>query len=819
MKTLMMVLLTMWGCFAQDFAQAQTLTGKIEGKVLDIGKKPVDAATITLVNAKSLAVLKTRLANPNGTFAFESLQNGAYLVVVTLVGFQNYKSDSLVIDKQQTVSLSAIVITPSAKALKQVEILSQKGLIEQKIDRTVVNVGASISSVGENALEALEKAPGVTVDDNGTITFKGRTGVMVLIDDKPTYLSGQDLANYLKTLPASQLDQIELMTNPPAKYDASGNAGVINIKLKRSRIRGFNGGVSASVGMAKYWRTLESINLNYHINKVNLFANAGYGVQNGYRRLDVGRTYLDGFGNVASSYNETAFFNPTNYNPNIKLGMDYYLSKKTTLGFVFTGAASTGHNYNPVNSTLQDSEGKLDSTITSDNNAQSKNYNGGINLNYSHQFDSLGRMLTFDLDYLKYRNRRNQSFFNKSYNANGALAATQDILDNLPADINIYAAKTDYDQPLKNKAKLSMGLKTSYVNTDNAANYFNVINNVSTVDNNNTNRFLYKENINAAYVSFSQDFKRLSVQAGLRAENTNVNGHQLGNVQRTDSSFTQHYTSLFPTAYVLYKLDTTGSNSLKLSYGRRIDRPYYQDLNPFVTILDKYSQFSGNPFLRPQYSSYYELAYSYKSVLTLTAEYNPITDYQVEVDKTIAGGIFTATTDNLGRRDHWGVTANIALNPAKWWSFNFYTELMHNSYKGQIAGITLNGSSSTYYYLNWTNQFNLSNGWNAELSTFYITPSRDSQFTHRYREQTNVGIQKKVLKNKGAIKLSARDIFRSNFSAGTITNVPGAAVTYHNDNANRSVTLGLSYNFGSTKDNRKKRDTGAANTEAGRVGN
>ncbi|OCX54049.1 hypothetical protein BEL04_07175 [Mucilaginibacter sp. PPCGB 2223] len=818
MKTFIMALIATGLCSAFNFARAQGGSGKIEGKVSNQDKKPVDAATITVADFKTLAMVKTALTNPDGSFVVEGLQNGKYRVLISAVGYQNYKGDSLLIDKQQTISLPAIVLVSTSRQLKEVEIAGQKPFVEQKIDRTVVNVSSSISSVGENALEALEKAPGVTVDDNGNITFKGRTGVMVLIDDKPTYLSGQDLANYLKSLPASQLNQIELMPNPPAKYDASGNAGVINIKLKKSKAKGFNGGIAASVGMAKYWRTLESVNLNYHVNKVNFFVNAGYGVQNGYRRLDVGRTYLDGLGNVTSSYTETAFFNPTNYNPNVKLGMDYYLSPKTTLGFVLTGAMSTGHNYNPVNSVLKDREGKLDSTITSNNNTQSKNYNGGINLNYSHQFDSLGQVLTFDLDYLRYSNRRDQSFFNNTYNAGGIMATTQDILDNLPADIDIYAAKTDYERPLKNKAKLSAGLKTSYVNTDNAANYFNVINSISTVDNNNTNRFLYKESINAAYISFNQDFKRLSIQAGLRAENTHVNGHQLGNAQSPDSLFTQQYTSLFPTAYILYKLDTAGKNALKFSYGRRIDRPYYQDLNPFVTILDKYSQFSGNPFLRPQYSTYYELTYSYKSMLTLTAEYNPIVDYQVEVDKTIAGGIFAATSGNLGRRDHWGITANIALNPAKWWSFNFYTELMHNWYNGQIDNLNLN-SSSTYYYFNWTNQFNLGNGWSAELGTFYVTPTRDAQFTHRFREQTNAGIQKKVLKNKGAIKLSARDVFKANFSAGTITNVPGAAITYHNDNANRSVTLGFSYNFGSNKDNRKKRDTGAANTEAGRVGN
>ncbi len=817
MKTLYLVLTTIGLCFALNFAYAQTPAGKVGGIVLDNAKHPVEGATVLLVTAKDSTTVKTMLANADGRFAFVNLKDGDYCIKVTYVGYQNYRGASFHV-AQQPVNLPAIIIAPTSKALKQVDVEAQKAFVEQKIDRTVVNVGASISSTGANALEVLEKVPGITVDDNGTISLKGKSGVMVMIDDRPTYLSGDDLANYLRAMPASQLDQIELMSNPPAKYDASGNAGVINIKTKKSKIKGFNGSVSASVGDAKYWRTLESMNLNYHVNKVNLFASIGYGIQNGYRRLNVTRTYLDANGNPTSLYTEEAFFNPTTYNPSLKLGMDYYLSPKTTLGFVLTGTQSLGHNYNPVNSTIKDNTGKLDSIITSNNNNQSNNKSGGINLNYSHQFDSLGKALTIDVDYLKYDNNHDQTFFNNTYNAAGVLGSVQNIIDNTPTNINIYAAKTDYTQPLRGKAKLAFGLKTSYVNTDNAANYFDVVNNISTIDYNNTNRFLYKEHINAAYVSFNQDFKRLSVQAGLRAENTNVNGHQLGNAQRPDSSFAQHYTGLFPTAYVLYKLDTAGVNALKLDYGRRIDRPRYQDLNPFVTILDKYSQFSGNPFLRPQYSSYFEMVYTYKSVITLTAEYNPITDYQVEVDNAAPGGIFTATTGNLGRRDHWGITANIALNPAKWWIFNFYTELMHNWYNGKIANLTLN-NSNTYYYFNWTNQFNFSNSWSAELTSFYVSPTHDAQFTHRFREQTNIGLQKKILKNKLAIKLSVRDVFRDNFGAGNITNIPGVLATYHNDNANRSVTLGATYSFGSNKNIPKKRQTGSADSEADRVGN
>ncbi len=817
MKLFIAALMAAWICFAFNFALAQTTPGTIAGRVIDADKHAVDGATVLLFTAKDSALVKSMLANPDGSFVFTGIKSGPYRIKVTCLGYQNY-SGALFYVGNQALTLPAITIMVTSKALKQVEVVAQKAFIEQKIDRTVVNVGASISNTGANALEALEKAPGVTVDDNGQISLKGKSGVMILIDDKPTYLSGEDLANYLKAMPASQLDQIELMTNPPAKYDAAGNAGVINIKTKRSKIRGFNGSLAASVGNSARWRTLESLNLNYHVGKLNLFALAGYGIQNGYRRLDLTRTYLDAANNVTSSYNELAFFRPTTYNPNLKLGMDYYLSPKTTLGFVLTGNVASGTNPNPVNSNLKDKLDQVDSLIVSDNNTHTKNYSGSINLNYSHQFDSLGKVLTFDLDYLKYDNNRDQSFFNNTYNAAGTLKGVQDITDNLPANIEIYAAKTDYVQPLPAKARLSLGLKTSYVNTDNAANYFNLINNVSTVDNNNTNRFLYHENISAAYASYNQEFKRIAIQAGLRMEHTDVSGHQLGNARAPDSSFAQHYTDLFPTVYLLYKLDSAGSHTFKIAYGRRISRPYYQDLNPFVTILDKYSAFEGNPFLKPQYSDDYQLMYSYKSIFSLGFEYNPIYDYQVEYDFQ-QNAIFLATSINLGKRVFMGLEANLNFSPMRWWTFSLHAEANRSTYQGQLIGSYLN-NSSTYFFVTNNNQFDLSHGWSAELFSYYLSPGIDGQFKHIFREQTNIGLAKKVLKNKGSIKLSARDIFRASFSGGYITNIPNVIATYHNDNANRSVTLGFTYSFGSTKNDKKKIDTGnAADNEAGRVRN
>ncbi|QKJ28928.1 TonB-dependent receptor [Mucilaginibacter mali] len=818
MKTIITAIIAAWLSFALNLASAQTPQGKISGQVFDAAKQPAIAATIVLVRFKDSSTVKTTLADAQGRFVFDKIAAGDYRVNITAVGFQKYRSAKVALGETvPAIELPSINLKPGTSTLKEVAITAQKPFIELKADRTVVNVGASITNAGANALEALEKAPGIIVNDDGTISYKGKTGLQIMIDNKPSYLSGEALANYLRSLPASVLDQIELMPNPPAQYDASGTAGIINIKTKRFKIKGFNGSAAASVGRAKYMRTSESFNMNYRENKVNFFALAGYSAQNNYRRLDVGRTYFDALNSIKSSYTEVAFFNPSTQNTNVKTGMDYYVSPKTTLGVVLTGVMTTGDNYNPVNSFLRNKTGGLDSSIVANNNTNYNFKNGGINLNYSHQYDSLGRNITVDVDYIRYNNYRDQSFMSASYNTAGALGSKQDIIDNLPNIINIWSAKSDYTLPIDKKSKLAFGVKTSYVNTDNGANYFNIINNIQTIDYTRTNRFLYKENINAAYINYNKDFKRFSLQLGLRAENTRVNAHQLGNALGQDSSFVKNYTNLFPTGFVLYKLDSAGNNSLNLSYGRRIERPSYQDLNPFVIILDKYSAFSGNPFLRPQFVNVYQFSYSFKSKLILQASYNYVSDYQVEYDYQ-QGDIFFANRINLGSREETAFGAILNLEPVKWWKFYMDLEYNFARFKGQLGSVPIN-TPSNYAFMNTTSQFNLSHGWSSELNVFYVAPNHDSQFTHIARKQVNIGLAKKVLNNNGTIRLSARDLFKGNYSAGTINNIPGAAITYHNDNGNRSVNLAFSYNFGKSANIPKKRQTGSAEAEQNRAGN
>lgn len=807
------VLLTVWMSIAYTFGFAQG-PGVINGKVQDKHKKAVDGASVVLIqNGLSLA---SALSQADGSFVFKGLKTGNYTFAVSAVGFKIYKSTLVELsDGQSSVQLAPVMLESTDVTLKEVNVTAQKSFVENKIDRTVVNVGSMISNTGSNALEVLEKAPGVSVDENGNISFKGKNGVMVLIDDKPTYLSAADLAAYLRALPSGTLDKIELMENPPSKYDAAGNGGVINIKTKKSQMSGSNGSLSASYRLAKYQQTSESFNWNYRTPKVNFFANAAYSYNDPYRKLGIERAYFKADGSLNSVFSQETYFRNKNHNGNLKLGLDYYLSPKTTWGVVLTGLLSPGRSDANGNTMLLNGSRMLDSTLVSVNSSKNKFSKGGLGLNYTHQFDSTGKSISFDFDYIHYASRADESFQSNSYYPSGDPRGFQLISDRLPSDIDIYAFKSDYVLPFKDKSKLETGIKTSYISTDNAASYFDQTDGGNIPINDKTNHFLYKENINAAYVSFSRSFRRFDIKAGLRLENTNGFGHQLGNVSRPDSAFTKHYTNLFPTAYLSYKLDTAGHHVLIISYGRRIDRPNYRSLNPFIFLVDKYTYFAGDPYIRPQFLNNYKLAYSYKSVLTTAISYNYITDALNERIEQ-KGDIFISRTGNMGTETNYGVSVNLALKPLKFWTLNAYTEVIRNSVEGLLYGRYFT-ASSTYWSFNSSQQFMLPDGWSAELSGFYFGRRASGQFVNDSRWQLNSGIQKKILQNKASLKLSVRDIFNSYISKGTINGIPGAQAFYKNNFDSQSLTLGFTYNFGQALSSAKKRDTGSSEAEQGRV--
>jgi len=795
-------------------AQAQTQNIKISGTVTD-GAKPVDGAIVILFTVKDSAAVKNVLSNTDGSYVFDNVKNGFYIIKVTLMGYKNYQSQTIVIDTSN-VAVPAIVLTPTNNTLNEVSVTAHRSYVEQKIDRTVVNVNALISNNGASALEALAKTPGVLIDQDGKIMYKGKTGVMIMIDDKPTYLSDANLVTYLQSLQASSLDQIELMDNPPAKYDAQGNAGVINIKTKKNTTRGFNASVSAGIGLNHYFgRNYQSININYRVAKLNLFANVSPNYERAFRTIQVDHDFYDANSNPTGTFADYSYFRPENYYTNIKTGLDYFLSSNTTWGIVFTGNYSPTYDNSPANSYIYNKAGALDSLMHANNVSHNIFKNGGVNLNYSHKFDNTGKEITFDADYIRNVSGSDQSFVNNSFLAAGPLTNSQTLLENTSSYINIYAAKSDLTIPLKNKGKFEAGVKSSYVKTDNAAYYFNLVGGYLVPDDNNTNRFLYNENINAAYVNYDQSFGRIAIKFGLRAENTNGEGHQLGNVLQRDSSFARHYINLFPTAYFSYKLDTAGHHILVLSYGRRIGRPNYGDLNPFIMFVDNYLRFQGNPLLNPLFADNYRAAYSYQNLFTVALVYSNINGIQTGIVQQ-QGNILIATKGNVGNSKTINLSVNSNISPLKWWTMNLYAEVYRNTFTDQRYSTNLINMKGTIFTGNMNNQFALSNGWSAELSGNYRSGYLDPQARYQHTWQLNTGLQKKILNNKGTLRLSANDIFQTNHLVSTLY-INGRTSTVRNFNDTRAVTLGFNYSFGKVFNDHKQRDTGSANDESSRA--
>ena len=700
--------------------------------------------------------------------------------------------------------------------LKEVKISGKKSFIEHKIDRTVINVDALISNAGSNALEVLEKAPGVMVDQDGKISLKGQQGVVVFIDNRPTYLSEAALTAYLKSLPSGSISQIELIPNPPARYDAAGGAGIINIRTKKSLISGWNGSINAGAGYSPNWRHNESIDLNYRKNKFNFFTTLGYNKTDTWRDLDINRWFYDQDQQLTSAFMQSTVFRNRNKTPNIKAGMDFYVSEKTTLGFVFTGSYNSGRNRKEVGAIATGSAGQTDSLITALNSEQSKLNSNGINFNYSHKFDSLGRELSFDLDHISYSARTDQSFANRIFNTTNNSISEENLVAQLPSDIAIYAAKGDYEHPLAHKAKFSAGAKTSFVNTDNTADYFIRRGDVLLVDNEKTNHFRYKENINAAYVNFSKEWKKWSIQAGLRMEQTNMKGHQLGNGLRPDSSFSQHYTNLFPTVYLSYKLDSA-KNKLTLYYGKRIRRPYYQDLNPFIFLLDKFTYFAGNPYIRPEFAHKIDLNFNHNNKLSIDLFYNVTSSMISEVIEQ-EKGIFISRTGNIGKMHFYGGSVNLNLKAGNWYTLNMYSEAVEIDFSG-LPGNDGNTVQSFYFYVNPNNQFNFGRGWSAELSAMYVTPNQSAQFKKRALYNINTGVSKKILGDKGTLKFTLRDVLNRFRPQGEILNIPQTRATYRNIFDNRIGIVSFSYSFSKGASAAKKRNTGGAGNELERVKN
>jgi hypothetical protein len=701
--------------------------------------------------------------------------------------------------------------------LQSVAVLAKKPFIEQKSDRILVNVDASPANAGSSVMDVLEKSPGVSVDKDGNISLKGKQSVTVMIDNRPTYMTSTQLATYLKSLPSSAIDQLEIMSNPSAKYDAAGNSGIINIKTKKNKAKGFNGSTTLTYTQGKYAKPGGSLNMNYRVNKFNVFFNGGYTYWEGFQELDINRNYLDaGTKNINSIFTQNTHMKFVSPELNLKLGMDYFLDSKTTLGVVLSGYQNNETDISQSYITLKNASDVADSLVQSFGNIHGIWSNGTVNLNFRRQFDSTGRELTADLDYIYYKSSSNQMFRNYTYDPQMKPLSSNSLSGDLPSTINIYSFKTDYSHPFQNDFKLEAGLKTSFVATDNKANYFDVDGSDYIPDTTKTNYFVYHENINAAYMNLTKKYKKWNFQAGLRVENTNYDGHQYGNIYtviKNDSSFKRSYVNAFPTAYITYQMND--KNSFNVNFGRRIDRPDYGDLNPFLFFLDEYTYQAGNPYLQPQISTNIELSHTYHNVLTTTLNYSNTQNFFAETFQQ-EGHATIVRRGNIGRRENGGIAVSFNKPLTKWWTTTIYVNVNYNRFTGELYGENLDVSSITGMG-NISNQFKFTKGWSAELSGWYRTSGLEGQIFIKPLGQTSAAISKQIMKEKASLKLGLRDIFYTQQVRGTI-DFQETEATFHNSRDSRQLSLTFTYRFGQAiRGAQNNRHQGGADDESNRL--
>ncbi|HEV8285358.1 MAG TPA: TonB-dependent receptor [Chitinophagaceae bacterium] len=804
--------------FAQEkTAQSGKSSGqaRVSGTVIDGNQKTIESSTITLLRSKDSSVAKISVADKNGKFEFEKVPQGKYLVSVSATGHQKGYSEAFEItEEKNAVVLKTIELIPQTKSLSAVTVTAKRPLVEQKIDRTIINVEASITNVGSSALEVLEKSPGISVDKDGNISLKGKEGVMILIDGRPTQLGGLDLANMLRSMNANQLDQIEIMTNPPAKYDAAGNAGIINIKTKKNRQLGYNGSANLGYGQGFYPRFNEGLNLNYRVNKVNVFTNVSHNYNTNYNVLTIQRNFRDiNTKEVKSNFDQIARMKNENNSFNGKLGLDYFASKKTTFGFVLTGFSSDRSNINRNITDIFQTQGSTSSQTRAISEGKQDWKNFSTNLNFRQLLDTSGKELTADLDYITYDSKNHTSMINSYFDGLGNSTDKSDtLLGLLPQNIKIYSGRIDYLQPLKKGARFEAGLKSSYVKTDNDANYDSVQYGAIVHDFNRSNHFIYEENINAAYVNLNKPInKKWGAQVGLRLENTNAKGNQT----TTGEKFDRHYTQLFPTAYLQYTKNK--NNSFVLNYGRRIRRPDYQSLNPFINFLDRYTFQKGNPNLKPQFSHNIELSHTYKGFLTTTLNYSRTTDIiQNVIEQNEATNETFVKRANIAKQRQFGIAVNTSNPITKWWKNNLYVNVFNNKFEGIVNNefVTID---ATTLMLNGSQQFQFSKTFSGEISGFFRTQGIEGVIHAKPFGMMSVGLSKQIMKNNGTIRLNLRDVFKTQHFRGEskYSNVDAA---FQERNDSRVINIGFTYRFSKGKINQRKRSNGSANDEQSRVG-
>lgn len=731
---------------------------KISGVVRDQEGKGLDKTTVSILRAKDSSVSKLSVTDKEGRFSIETTP-GSYLVSVSHVGYEPLYSKPF--DLSADITIEDMNMVKAESNLQGVTVSSKKPIVEVKADRTILNVEGTINAVGNDALELLRKSPGVLVDKDDNISLSGKNGVKIFIDGKPSPLSGADLAAYLKSLQSSQIESIELITNPSAKYEAEGNAGIINIRLKKNKAFGTNGSINAGYNIGTFGKYNAGLALNHRNKNINVYGNYNF---NHSLTTNVFRLYRD----VADTiFNGDNIMHNKSTSHGFKAGLDYFATSRSVFGVMINGTVSDNDmKTKGMTDIVYKPTGVTDRVLSGDNTNKSSRDNVNFNLNYRFA-DTSGHELNVDADYGLYRTKSDQLQPNIYFDPGNPSPIGSEIFSFIsPSNIDIYTLKADYEQNYKG-GRLGFGFKTSLTKTDNNFGSYDVVGSSKFLDITKSNQFNYKENINAAYVNYNKQLKHgIMLQVGLRVENTNSTGDSYGlNADgsvdvSSKQTFTRHYTDPFPSAAV-----TFNKNPMKqwsISYSRRIDRPAYQDLNPFLFKLNVYTYQKGNTDLKPQYTNSIGITNVYKFKLTSSLTYSHVEDVFTQLVDTAEISKAFITKKNLAKQDI--VSLNISY-PFMYKNYMLFTNLntYYSLYKADFGGGSrkVNVDVFSYnIYMQHSLKFGKKKEWTGELSGFYTAPSiYQGTFKSNALWSVDGGVQKAIFKGKGNLKASVSDIF------------------------------------------------------------
>lgn len=775
--------------FAQNFY-------KITGKIVDEKEAALPFAIIRVMNFADTSVVKSISSNQDGDYEITQLRSGSYLLSVSIVGFKSLKTDRILLTAD--LKMPSIKLEGLTKQLKEVSISGKKPFIEHQIDKTVLNVENSITATGGTALDVLEKAPGVQIDrQSEQIKLNNKSGVLIMIDGKTNFLSGADVTALLSNMSAEQISTIELITNPSSKYDAAGNAGIINIKLKRNKAYGTNGTISFNGGQGimpnsptDLYRAGVNLNLNHRQGKWNVFGNGAIARKSNFNNIFLNRTTLAN--GLASSLTQNFDRKNKGLGFQGKLGTDYYASEKTVFGVMLDANTVKTKLTNFSNTNINAMQNGIStlSAILQDAYSTSPASNLTANFNIKHDFDKNGKSLTFDADYSGFSNEKEENFLANYLNASGNSDNKTSLRNTTDAKIDVYAAKTDLTLPLSKTMKIETGLKSSYVVTNNDFLSEQFSSAVWQNDLGKSNNFVYKENINAAYANFSKEWKVWQIQLGLRAEHTHSNGNSITDNKEVD----RNYLSLFPTAFVNQKISE--KHNIRYSYSRRVDRPNYQQLNPFVFYMDPLALDQGNPYLKPQFTNSFEINYSYKEA-SLTLGYSDTRDMITQIsqqnDET---RVISVIRQNLGRFQNFSAGVYVPIKIAKWWNMQNNASVYYSKFEdGNLEGGAYSaGQAAVNLYS--SSSFTLPQNFSIEINFWLNTPRVSGvERTTVTQYAFNAGIQKSMLNKKLKLRLNMDDIFLTNYWAGSLI-YQNVNMTVTNRYTSRRANFSISYGFG-----------------------